>query len=244
MITLFLPLSGNHWPEDFLNKQTWPRNQTRLILLDTSHDPEFSRTVRGYLTNCNYTDYHYAHFRVGPPEPTLEQHLDARNRVYARANLTTTEFVWLLSDDVSPPVNAVTTLLQAFTPDTVSVSAVYRNRDGYAYWSQKSPVGSGTEVVDGHGLGCCLVRRSFLLRCPFVKNDPAHTLFCYKQFNEVAKISWNCPADHDGIRHDFDEEMYLELNPDVKDGLVKGDFTTGLEHFLKHGQYENRPFKR
>lgn len=238
-----MPLSGSHWPEDFLTKQSWPRNQTRLILLDTSHDPGFSSTVRTYLANCNYPDYHYAHFRVGPPNPSPEQRQDARNRVYARANLTTTEFVWLLSDDVTPPPDAAATLLRAVTPDTVSVSGVYRNEHGYVYWSQKSPVGSGVEIVDGHGLGCCLVRRSFLLRCPFTQNDPAHTLFCYKQFNEVAKISWDCPADHAGIRHDFDEEIYLKLNPDVKEGLARGDFATGLEHFLKHGQYENRPFK-
>ncbi len=38
----------------------------------------------------------------------------------------------------------------------------------------------------------------------------------------------------------FDENYYLALNPDVVDEIVVGNFSSGLEHFLNVGQFENR----
>ena len=38
----------------------------------------------------------------------------------------------------------------------------------------------------------------------------------------------------------FDENFYLALNPDVVDEIAAGNFSSGLEHFLNVGQFENR----
>jgi len=38
----------------------------------------------------------------------------------------------------------------------------------------------------------------------------------------------------------FDEIFYLALNPDVVDEITAGNFSSGLEHFLNVGQFENR----
>ncbi|WP_094671568.1 hypothetical protein [Hydrocoleum sp. CS-953] len=38
----------------------------------------------------------------------------------------------------------------------------------------------------------------------------------------------------------FDENFYLALNPDVLDEVAAGNFSSGLEHFLNVGQFENR----
>ncbi|MGD1809642.1 PPC domain-containing protein [Dapis sp. BLCC M126] len=38
----------------------------------------------------------------------------------------------------------------------------------------------------------------------------------------------------------FDENFYLALNPDVIDEIAAGNFSSGLEHFLNVGQFENR----
>ena len=38
----------------------------------------------------------------------------------------------------------------------------------------------------------------------------------------------------------FDENFYLALNPDVVDEIATGNFSSGLEHFLNVGQFENR----
>lgn len=41
----------------------------------------------------------------------------------------------------------------------------------------------------------------------------------------------------------FDEEIYLELNPDVKKAVEDGIFKNGKEHYILYGQKENRrPF--
>lgn len=38
----------------------------------------------------------------------------------------------------------------------------------------------------------------------------------------------------------FDEQKYLELNPDVASTVIKGEFLSGLYHYLSYGYYENR----
>lgn len=38
----------------------------------------------------------------------------------------------------------------------------------------------------------------------------------------------------------FKEEDYLEANPDVKEAVTKGQFTSGHQHYKMFGQYENR----
>ncbi|NER03830.1 MAG: calcium-binding protein [Okeania sp. SIO3C4] len=38
----------------------------------------------------------------------------------------------------------------------------------------------------------------------------------------------------------FDEEFYLFQNPDVVDEIAGGNFSSGLEHFVNVGQFENR----
>ncbi len=38
----------------------------------------------------------------------------------------------------------------------------------------------------------------------------------------------------------FDENYYLALNPDVVDQITVGNFSSGLDHFLNVGQFENR----
>jgi hypothetical protein len=38
----------------------------------------------------------------------------------------------------------------------------------------------------------------------------------------------------------FDESAYLCANPDVAEAVSRGDFASGYEHFLLHGQDEGR----
>jgi len=57
-VTLAIPLSGRteFWPRmaEFLEHQTWPHDQKRLLLVDTSQSAEFGRTVRQWLATCDY----------------------------------------------------------------------------------------------------------------------------------------------------------------------------------------------
>lgn len=39
---------------------------------------------------------------------------------------------------------------------------------------------------------------------------------------------------------DFDEEYYIQANPDVKEAVEKGDIRCGYHHFLAYGEPEGR----
>jgi hypothetical protein len=41
---------------------------------------------------------------------------------------------------------------------------------------------------------------------------------------------------------DFDEQRYFELNQDVAAAVMSGEFSSGLEHFVRHGLQEGRQF--
>ena len=38
----------------------------------------------------------------------------------------------------------------------------------------------------------------------------------------------------------FDEAFYFAQNPDVVEEIAAGNFSSGLEHFINVGQFENR----
>jgi len=40
---------------------------------------------------------------------------------------------------------------------------------------------------------------------------------------------------------EFDEEIYLRLNPDVRQAVASGQFRSGLDHFERYGRAEGRP---
>ena len=68
--TLFLSLSGRKWAwpltRRFLESQTFPRERTRLHILDTSGDAAFSAEVRAWIGGCGYASAQIFHDTVGP----------------------------------------------------------------------------------------------------------------------------------------------------------------------------------
>lgn len=46
------------------------------------------------------------------------------------------------------------------------------------------------------------------------------------------------------ILQSFNEKNYLESNPDVKKAVLANNFSSGLEHYVKHGIKENRIMKQ
>lgn len=45
------------------------------------------------------------------------------------------------------------------------------------------------------------------------------------------------------IRVGFDEDFYLQSNPDVYDAVKAGTYTSGAQHYQRYGQFENRVFQ-
>lgn len=218
-VTLFVPLSGRHraWIQlsRFLERQTWPHDQIRLKLLDTSHDHSFSADVRKWLALNDYGDFTYQHVQIGLPRLAdrdrtsyVDEVARATARIYsAVARESETEFIWTLEDDVIPPDDAYERLIAGFDPNCASVSGVYRARNGrtYSVWSSGnrliSLAGTGLQVVEGNGLGCAVLRRNALQDAAMaVSSDRTYfDASFYKRLKTTgmhAKVDWSVECQH------------------------------------------------
>lgn len=219
VLTLFIPLSGrlSLWPQmaSFLDQQTWPHDQIRLILLDTSQNSAFSETVRRWTANSDYDDVRYIKRTVGPPnladQPRRESATTVRKsmaRIYnfLKCGLTT-ELVWILEDDVLPPFDVARRLLEHFDEQTVSVAAPYRSRFEAAYVVWDTDIHSYTEsqggvtTVGGNGFGCTIIRSGVIHRTAFSHGyllpDFDRAFYASMQAQRlVTKVNWDAECLH------------------------------------------------
>jgi hypothetical protein len=220
-ITLFIPLSGRlwAWPEtrEFLERHTWPPGQIRLVLCDTSCDPMFSQIIREWLSECEYPDTRYYRQRVGDPGVADQDRYDslircavqaAMPRIYNRmAREATTEYVWIVEDDVIPPLDAAALLLRGFDENVASVSGAYRSRfhAGYVAWDRNGkPIENaddGLSSVAGNGFGCVILRRSVLTQTVLqhVRPTPDYDPNFYHWLSSTrwrARLDWRIECEH------------------------------------------------
>ncbi len=226
-VTLFIPLSGRKhlWPKvaGFLEKQTWPRHQLRLILCDTSRDKSFSNRIRSWISTCDYPDVRNIRLpskQAGLADLPRDQQLIAVNeqmcRIYnlLRAELTT-DYVWILEDDIIPPNDVLSRLLNSFDENVASVSAPYRSRfDGrYLAWSRERAGNAGVhqlcrplpdrpqvEEIRGSGFGCLVMRAEVLKQRPFCLPQ-GETCYDVRFFRELEPrwkrlVDWTTACQH------------------------------------------------
>ncbi len=221
--TFCLSLSGRTWAwpltREFLEKQTFPRSLIHLILLDTSHDVAFSREVRSWLAASGYGSTTYLHRTVGrsgiadlPREEVAQEVRDACATIYnVFSRLVQTPLVFLLEDDVVPPLDAFLKLAGSFTYNVLSVSGVYRHRhrDQAVVWDWTkegkpvdSPNRTGVERSGGSGFGCLVIRGEVLRHSVFRSGPP---LYNYDQDfyhdwvfekGKIALVDWGCVCRH------------------------------------------------
>lgn len=221
-VTFFLALSGRtrYWKRTaaFLDKQTWPKDQVRIVLADTSGSKKFHKTLKKWVYRSDYDDIRLFKFDVG--ETSGQADRDRRDdsirhsvqrsvaRIYNKmAREIATEYVFTLEDDVLPPADVIYTLMQGFDPSTASVAAPLRSRyhNGYLHWKWPKEIcvdpGSGIEEIAGSGFGCTIIRGSVLKDTVFTSNPK----FCNGDFDGSfyqrlspwkAKVHWNCPCIH------------------------------------------------
>jgi GT2 family glycosyltransferase len=218
-VTLFVPLSGRAalWPEfaDFLERQTWPHDQIRLILLDSSQDAEFSGTVRRWVATCDYPDVRYIREAVANPGiadlPRREHAREvtlAMARIYNRlAGEVSTDYVWIVEDDILPPLDACRRLLEGFDRYTGSVTGAYWSRFNTAYvaWHADQRMLSenpgGRCEIGGNGFGCVVLRSELIRNKPFTASIDflAYDNAFYHRLPATglkAKIDWSVECDH------------------------------------------------
>lgn len=226
-ITLFIPLSGRRhlWPKlaTFLEKQTWPRQQLKLILCDTSEDESFSQVVRTWIATCDFPDVRHICLpldRPGLADLPRDQQLISVNeqmcRIYnrLRAELTT-DYVWVLEDDIVPPVDVLSRLLKSFDENVASVSAPYRSRfDGrYLVWSRERQGSAGVhqlcrplpdrpqvQEIRGSGFGCIVLRSEVLKQRPFCLplGESCFDVRFFRTLGDSWKrlVDWTCECQH------------------------------------------------
>jgi hypothetical protein len=220
-VTLFMPLSGRRWAwprtRAFLERQGWPHSQTRLVLLNTSADAEFSADVRTWLAACDYRDVRYIHQPVGRQgladdnrrdQDVRQEVVKAMWRIYNRLlEMLETEYVWVLEDDIVPPHDVCQRLLRGFDRHTASIAAPYRSRyhAGYVVWNESDQplmaAGTGREIVQGNGFGCAILRHSALSGHVFSSHGIVQdfdTAF-YRKLRgpaRVVKVDWSCECEH------------------------------------------------
>ena len=221
-VTIAIPLSGRWkwWPRlrNWLEWQTWPHGQCRLILLNTSSDADFAREVRAWLMTCDYPNVQYVALDVGDSgladadrtqQAAYRGVQRAMPRIYNRVRQeVATPWCLIVEDDVLPPDDSIERLLRGFDPQTVSVSGAYRSRyqPTYVAWRPDGSAfgqrGTGVEAVGGNGFGCVLFRSS-VLRGTVIHHggngdyDPSF----YRDLpaGSVAKIDWSVACDHAGV---------------------------------------------
>ncbi len=226
--TLFLSLSGRHWAwpltRAFLETQTFPRERTRLHILDTSGDAAFSSEVRAWLAGCGYATAEFFHDRVGPAgladqlrPDALEAVRHAVARIYNRfAQACRTPLVFFLEDDVIPSPDAFTRLAELVKNGADSASGIVRGRHekyrrGAAIawrWRQdgtREPLaqdGGGVEEIGGSGFGCVAMRGDIVAAHVF-RSGPPQQDFDFNFFHDIVRedgaralLDWGCVCRH------------------------------------------------
>lgn len=221
-VTIFIPLSGRFdaWPHlsAWLDRQTWPREQCRLILLDTSQHRQFGLRVRNWIAQSEYQDVRYTTMNVGLKglaDLPRREHATAVRQAMCRiynwmAQQIGTEYVLVIEDDVIPPADVADRLLRSFGERVASVAAPFRARmhHGYVAWRKLGQnilePGTGVERIRGNGFGCVMLRRSVLNMTRFTCTHPKTSDFDPAFYEWLAEtefttlIDWSLECEHLG----------------------------------------------
>lgn len=220
--TLCVALSGRHWAwplvAGFLERQTYEHDLVHLILIDTSHDPEFGNMVRQWLARCDYRSYSYVTDTISrkgladaPRSEVTKLVSHTLGRLYNRcAQLSSTALTLFLEDDMVPPDDAYPRIISHFGTEVLSVNAAYKSRkkNRSVGWldaqgkefSEQYPMGEGVSSVYGYGFGCSAIRTAYLKEHPFRSPEGLSYDFdfydCAQKQRWKTLVDWNCICKH------------------------------------------------
>lgn len=200
IVTIVVPFSGRwaQWQQlrDWILSQDWPRSQTRLMILNSTH-ANISAEMLG-LSDWDGLGLQIERIDAGFPSladldrrgrADIQKHVDsAVAGLYNRAiQMAYGEWLMICEDDVIPQrPDAIAKLMQSVGPHVAAVSGVYRHRydaQAVAFGAPKGELpmremdGPEIERVTGSGFGCLLVRRSVLSRFGLSGDDKSCWFF-------------------------------------------------------------------
>ena len=185
VVTIVVALSGrwDAWGplRNWIELQSWPREQTRLLILNSTHGPLTAADLG--LDKWHGAGLQIERINVGRPGLADEQRVDAAETcqqveaavagLYNRAfQIINSEFVLFVEDDVIPESPAaIASLMSHVAPDVAAITGIYRHRYFPEYAvafslpylglpSLKFMDGPDHEQIGGSGFGCLLTRRS------------------------------------------------------------------------------------
>ena len=212
-VTIVIPLAGRDslWSmtKNWLNQQSWPASQCRLILIDNSHSMEFSDAVKDWMRSSLYEDIHYIRDHRGykglADEPRTGRRLHDRNvhqsvaGLYNRAFQSVgTDYTLTIEDDIDPPLDAISLLLRSMDASTAAVSGAYMHREGNRWlaWTgtTQNQAGvteqdSGCQEISGSGFGCLLARTSIIQDMRLTTDGPT-MFYDTNAFDLIRKLNW------------------------------------------------------
>ena len=186
-MTVFVPLSGRafclHRLMDFLEHQEIDKSRCLLYLLDTSsNDTEegvlFSQKVADWVAvslvplyaSVQHVGRSFSQ-TPGLADKPRDKYVFAQvNRamvaIYQYAQrVVEGDHIFIVEDDIIPPLDAFKRLSASLTADTFSVSGAYPIRDSKAWTAWRDletrasiTPGQGIEAVKATGLGCLVMR--------------------------------------------------------------------------------------
>lgn len=220
-VTIVVPLSGRDTSKlwDWLLTQTWPREKTRLLFVDTVREARHGAELAKWLPYRNVSCLQLPVGRRGLADEdrknpqTRREVQSAVAELYAKLrNEVATEYCLILEDDVTPDQpDAIEQLMRQMDERTAAVSGVYWSRymPSYLAWDRvqkyRQSLGTGVETVHGTGFGCLLLRRSVWQEAAITTDgtngdyDPAF-FDSVAELGFSAKINWHVLCDHAGLK--------------------------------------------
>ena len=213
IITIIVPFSGR-WPQwqklrDWITTQDWPRAQTRLMVLNSTHGTLTAEQLG--LQEWNGLGFQIERIDVGFPKladeerrgrADIQRYVDsAVAGLYNRAfEMAYGEWMLICEDDVIPQrPDAIRKLMQSIGPRVAAVSGVYKHRYDDEAVAFAAPVGKlamkcmqGPEIehVTGTGFGCLLARRSVFSSFGLSGDDKRCWFFDVNLGVRIARAGW------------------------------------------------------
>lgn len=232
--TIFIPLSGRKhcWEilSKFLENQNINKNLFHLFLLDTSGDDKFNLILKNWLEKkCNYANFELEKKSFSTIKNLVgfqrKKNFSEVNHVmcgiynYAK-NIIKGEYIFIIEDDVIPPLNAFNMLKKHLNNNVVAVSGAYQIRCRKNLWvawdSMNSPViskrGKGVSQVASTGFGCILLKSNDFIDSEIswhYRNTPWPWGYDMEFFSKQKKkvlINWDVFCDH------LDENTLKSIN--------------------------------
>ncbi|WP_417392044.1 glycosyltransferase family 2 protein [Gimesia sp.] len=237
-VTLFIPLAGRKWMWErlsgYLDRQTWPHDQIRLVFCDTSQDAEYSSMVRQWIVSCDYSDVR--HFKMDAGTPGLADrnrrervnYYEVKNavcKIYNQLRLMLdTPYCWILEDDIIPPDDVLQRLLWHFHHNVGAAAAPYQSRfnnspivwlDDGEFKKRRGKRADAPKVgepqlqeVRGYGFGCTVIREELVKKHMLPIRDKWQDLdpYFFSQIGDEWRrlCDWSCACEHWG-----QDQVYL-----------------------------------